>query len=296
MKVKPLFSDSLGVRSMATYVETPGCKILIDPSAALGPVRYGLPPSPEEFEALQNAKQEIHKIAKECDVLTISHYHYDHYDPTENFYAGKTVYAKDIRASINKSQAHRGKDFELLVKEKCNLIYSDGREFQHGKTKIKFSMPTPHGPAGIVLGYVLMTIIESGGKKVLHASDAQGPVVAEAAEYIIKENPDVLIIDGPPTLFLGWKFSMKNLEDAQDNMLRIIKETSAEIILDHHLLRDLKYKERFAKVYATGRPKTFAEYAGKENTMLEAHRKELWAKIQNRDEMLEKMRTAAGEE
>jgi predicted metallo-beta-lactamase superfamily hydrolase len=296
MKIKPLFSDSLGVRSMATYVETPDCKIMIDPSAALGPVRYSLPPSPEEFDALRKAKQEIHKIVKNCDVLTISHYHYDHYDPSETFYTGKTVYAKDISASINKSQAQRGKDFEQHVKDKCNLIYCDGKEFNHGKTKIKFSIPTPHGPAGVILGYVLMTTIESGGKKVIHASDAQGPVVKEAADYIIKENPDVLIIDGPPTLFLGWKFSMRNLDDAQDNMLRIIKETSAEIILDHHLLRDLKYKERFAKVYATGRPKTFAEYAGKENQTLEAHRKELWAKVANREEMLEKMKSAVGEE
>ena len=54
MKIIPIASDSLGVRSMATYVETKDCKILIDPSAALGPKRYGLPPHNKELEALFN--------------------------------------------------------------------------------------------------------------------------------------------------------------------------------------------------------------------------------------------------
>ena len=298
MKVIPIASDSLGVRSLSVYVEAPDCKILVDPSAALGPTRYGLPPAPEEFEALAKAKKEIRKIAEGCDALVISHYHYDHYDPTETFYSGKTLYAKDINASINKSQKQRGSDFATLVKDKCSLIYCDGKEFKRGKTTIRFSPPFPHGPAGVALGSVIMTTIESDGKKFLHASDVQGPVVGEAADYIIKEKPNIAVIDGPPTLFLGWKFSMKNLEDAQNNLLRIMENTEADIILDHHLLRDLKYKERFAKAYAAGagRIKTFAEYLGKENNTLEAHRKELWAKVANRDEALEKMRGAAGEE
>lgn len=36
MKIIPIASDSLGIRSIATYVETKHCKILIDPSAAIG--------------------------------------------------------------------------------------------------------------------------------------------------------------------------------------------------------------------------------------------------------------------
>lgn len=61
-------------------------------------------------------------------------------------------------------------------------------------------------------------------------------------------------------------------------MVEIIENTKAEIILDHHLLRDLKYKEHFEEPYKVGgkRIKTFAEYLGKENNMLEAHRKDLW--------------------
>ena len=57
MNVKPLASESLGVRSMATYVETKDCKILIDPSAALGPKRYGLSPHQKERIVLSKTKE-----------------------------------------------------------------------------------------------------------------------------------------------------------------------------------------------------------------------------------------------
>ena len=111
MIIKPLASESLGVRSMATYVETNDCRILIDPSAALGPKRYGLSPHQKEKVALFETKEKIAAIAKKCDILAISHYHYDHYDPNESFYKGKQVFAKDISKNINKSQKERGNNF-----------------------------------------------------------------------------------------------------------------------------------------------------------------------------------------
>ena len=126
MEVLPIASDSLGVRSMATFVETKDCKILIDPSAALGPRRYGLPPAQIEIETLKKTKQEIADIAKQCDILTISHYHYDHYDPSETFYYGKKVFAKDIKKDINKSQNTRGTDFKKNIEDSCELVYCDG--------------------------------------------------------------------------------------------------------------------------------------------------------------------------
>jgi predicted metallo-beta-lactamase superfamily hydrolase len=280
MKVIPLSSDSLGVRSMATYVETKDCKILIDPSAALGPKRYGLPPHQKELEALSITKTKIAKIAKECNILTISHYHYDHYDPDEKFYKGKKVFAKNIDKNINKSQTQRGKDFKETIKDFCELIYCDDSEYGIGNTKIIFSPPFFHGPENVRLGYVIMTTVEDGEKRILHASDVQGPVTKNATDYIIRQKPDLLIMDGPPTIFLGWKFSMQNLEDASNNLVKIIEKLNCDILLDHHLLRDIKYSEVFPEPYDVGkeRVKTFAEYLGKENNTLEARRKELWGK------------------
>ena len=280
MKVLPIASDSLGVRSMATYVETKDCKIFIDPSAALGPNRYGLSPHQKELEALYATKQKIAEVAESCDMLVISHYHYDHYDPNEVFYKGKKVFAKDISKNINKSQKERGTELKKIVENVCDLEYCDNSQHKIGSTKIVFSPPFFHGPENVALGYVLMTTVDDGKQKILHSSDVQGPVTKSAKEYILDQKPDLLIMDGPPTIFLGWKFSTKNLQDSSDNLVEIIETLECQVILDHHLLRDLKYKEVFPKPYQKGgvKMKTFAEYLGKENITLEAHRKELWGK------------------
>jgi len=280
MKIIPISSDSMGVRSMATYVETKDCKILIDPSAALGPKRYNLPPHQKEQEVLFNTKNKISEVANKCDILTISHYHYDHYDPNEVFYKDKKVFAKDINSNINKSQKQRGTDFKKTFEDKCELIYCDDSKHIFGSTELTFSPPFFHGPENVRLGYVIMTTVDDGEKKMLHASDVQGPVTQTAKDYIIDQKPDLLIMDGPPSIFLGWKFSMQNLQDAGDNLVEIIESLKCEVILDHHLLRDLKYREVFPKPYEKygEMVKTFAEYIGKKNNTLEAHRKKLWGK------------------
>jgi predicted metallo-beta-lactamase superfamily hydrolase len=280
MKIIPIASDSLGIRSMATYVETKDCKILIDPSAALGPKRYGLPPHQKELEALDKTKKEIAEIAEKCDILTISHYHYDHYDPDERFYKGKKVLAKDISNNINKSQNQRGTKFKEIVENICDLIYCDDSKHKIRETEIILSPPFFHGPENVRLGYVIMTTVDDGQKKILHASDVQGPVTKTAKNYIINQKPDLIIMDGPPSIFLGWKFSMKNMQDASDNLVEIIETLDCDIILDHHLLRDIRFKEVFPEPYKIGgkQVKTFAEYLGKENNTLEAQRKKLWGK------------------
>ena len=280
MKIIPIASDSLGVRSMATCVETKDCRILIDPSAALGPKRYGLPPHNKELEALYKTKEKILEIGEKCDILTISHYHYDHYDPDEEFYKGKKIFAKDISSNINKSQKQRGTDFKEAVENFCDLVYCDNSKHKIGDTELVFSPPFFHGPENVRLGYVIMATVDDGKKRILHASDVQGPVTKNATKYIIDQKPDLLIMDGPASIFLGWKFSKQNLQDASDNLVKIIETIDCDIILDHHLLRDTKYKEVFPEPYEIGgtRMKTFAEYLGKENNTLEAHRKELWGK------------------
>ena len=121
MKVKPIASESLGIRSMATYIETNDCKIFIDPSAALASKRYSLPPHDKELKTYKKIKEKIAKIANISDIITISHYHFDHYDPDEDFYKGKRLFLKDISKKINKSQNERGKEFLKKIEENCNV-------------------------------------------------------------------------------------------------------------------------------------------------------------------------------
>lgn len=280
MILKPICSDSMGVRSLCVYVKTSDLALLIDPSAALGPSRYGLPPAPEEWEALERFKRDIREIAKQCNAFVISHYHYDHHDPDEDFWVGKKVFVKDPKNNINRSQKERAAFFFEKFGKRAELVICDCQEFSIGNTKISFSKPLHHGNEKTKLGFVVATRIEDKGEVLVHASDLQGPIVEESANLLIEMEPDILIIDGPPSYFLGWKFSTKDLDRANANLLRIIEETKAKIILDHHLLRDLAYKERCAQVYAHSGIYTFAEFLGQDNRMLEANRKYLYGKME----------------
>lgn len=74
--IEPLAAESLGIRSLATFVVTPDIKILLDPGVSHG-LRSLLPypARPRPSSALGGRSLER---AREAQVLTISHYHFDH--------------------------------------------------------------------------------------------------------------------------------------------------------------------------------------------------------------------------
>lgn len=284
MRVIPLASESLGVRSLATFVEVSGLKILIDPGVALGPKRYGLPPAKIEIETLQRMRRKLQGYAKRADVVTISHYHYDHHTPffeglyesaseeyAREIYAGKLLFIKHPRENINFSQRKRAwaflKNAEQIAEE---IEFADGRAFDLGGVRLEFSPAVPHGSEGSKLGFVVMVLIDDGSKRIIHASDIQ-LLNRKAVEWIAEKSPDLLITGGPPT-YLGpraagsWETGVKNLNE-------IMRETNAEVILDHHIVRDKRYPEFFNELEK--RPKTFAGFLKVEDRPLEAYRREL---------------------
>lgn len=105
MKITPLAFDSMGVRSMATLVETKDVRIMIDPAVALGPYRNGYPPHPIEIAEMEKRWARVKDRAGACDVLIVTHYHYDHHDPNgPEVYEGKRVLVKHPKENINYSQ------------------------------------------------------------------------------------------------------------------------------------------------------------------------------------------------
>ena len=123
IRVVPLAAESLGVRSMCTYVETPDVRILLDAGVSLCPNRFGLPPHPKEFQAIVQGRKKISDAAEKSKVVTISHYHYDHHTPSfedwlvnwteadetaRQVYQNKIVFLKNPREQINYSQRERG--------------------------------------------------------------------------------------------------------------------------------------------------------------------------------------------
>lgn len=283
LKITPLAFDSLGARSMATFVETDDLRILIDPGVALGPSRYRLPPHLLEIEREAELWAIIKEHAACADVLIVSHYHHDHHNPEEPLlYKNKILYIKHPEEKINKSQSARASYFLKKLKDIPESIkIADGSDFIHGTTLIRFSDPVYHG-TNPRLGYVVETSIECGGEKFIHTSDVEGPSMPEQIRFIIEEQPDVVILDGPMTYMLGFRYSKKSLELSVENIIRIISETSAHAIIpDHHFMRDLRYRDRIASVYEAAddagvRIMTAAEYAGREIETLEARRKELY--------------------
>jgi len=286
MKVIPIAFDSIGVRSMATFVKTKDVNILIDGAAALGPNRYGLKPTIEEFKALEICRNLIVDVGKIADVMIVTHYHYDHHPHPQDeklysIYRGKIILAKDVGKNINQSGRMRGKMFESMLKNSSKLEYVDGKSFEFGNTLISFSKAVWHGDVGSSVGKVIMVYIEEGKDSVLFGSDAQSLADKEALNFVKEKNPKILIVDGYPTIFVGWRISEESFLKAKENLKEAIESVdSKKIVLDHHIVRDLYYKEKIGDVIELAESigkklLTAAEFLKLDNLFLEAWRKEI---------------------
>jgi len=295
IKVVPLAAESLGVRSMCTYVETPDVKILLDAGASLAPNRFGFPPHPREYEAMAECREKISKAAEKAEVVTLSHYHFDHHTPSyedwcynwssaevaRQIYEGKLVLIKSFRAVINFSQRRRGWMFTKTGgKYAKRLEVADGKTFEFGDTKLRFSDPVFHGSEYTPLGWVLMTTIESGDERVLFTSDVQGPMYDTALKAILAEKPQLIIVGGPPLYLAGFHVRDKDAERGMKNLEEVVKNVPTTI-LEHHILREERWRELSKPVFEAAAKAghlvvTAAEYAGKENNLLEFRRRQLY--------------------
>jgi len=284
---------------MCTLVETPDVRILLDAGVSLVPNRFGLPPHPTEFRAIAKLRDLIAAAAGEAEIVTISHYHFDHHTPSyqdwlvnwteanetaKQIYQDKIVLVKNPRNKINTSQRHRAWLFQKTGgKYAKELQNADGQVFEFGKdTSIRFSEPVPHGPDDASLGWVVMTEIEFGAEHFMFAPDVQGPMSSRTLEMIEKASPQVLMIGGPPFYLINLKVDAIKLEKAISNLLRIV-EFVPLTILEHHVLRDPFWKDRTKRVFdAAARVGhgilTAAEFAGQENSFLEFMRRDLYAR------------------
>ena len=137
-----------------------------------------------------------------------------------------------------------------LERGETKIVFADGRSFRFGGTKIRFTSPLFHGIEFSRLGWVLGVVVEEGGRKVLYSSDLNGPIIEDYAYWIIKENPDVLILDGPPTYILGYTLNLINFHRALRNAIEIMRGTSAKLLVyDHHLPREPRFRERTEEVW-----------------------------------------------
>jgi len=160
--------------------------------------------------------------------------------------------------------------------QNLEIKFADEKTFKFNDTTIRFTGPLFHGLEFDRVGWVIAFTVEYSGEKILFSSDLQGPEIEDYAAWIIDENPDFLVLDGPPTYLFGYMLNRINLNRAVENLCWIISETKTPIIIyDHHLLRDVKYRERVEKVYDVAKREskavlTAAEFLGEEPMIFKA--------------------------
>jgi predicted metallo-beta-lactamase superfamily hydrolase len=280
MKVIPLAADSLGVRSMATYVEVGRVAILIDPGATLAPNRYGLAPAAEECEALQGARDRIAAYARRAQIVFVSHYHEDHFTPDRAIYAGRAVLAKHRHRMVEGRQARRADEFWTALGPHARLTSADNHVLAEAGLALEVSPPLPHGAEGSPLGSVcaLTVIDEAERERFVFASDVQGPMSAVARGWIVRQRPTLLYVAGPPS-YMAHEVGESAIEQGVANLLAIVEATGCRAILDHHAVRDHRYPARFERLFATRRVVTAAGHIGLADQPLESRRPQLWGRV-----------------
>jgi predicted metallo-beta-lactamase superfamily hydrolase len=259
IKVTPLAAESLGVRSMCTLVETPDVRVLLDAGVSLCPNRFGLPPHPLEFQTIARLRRRIAEAADKAEVVTISHYHFDHHTPSfedwfvnwteanetaRQIYQGKRVLLKNPCEKINPSQRHRAWLFQKTGgKHAKTLEAADGKAFTFGNgTVLRFSEPVTHGPENATLGWIIMAEIKYEGERFMFAPDVQGPMSNRALKLIKAAKPDVVMVGGPPFYLGGFRVDEAQLQEGLGNLTSLV-ETVPLTILEHHALRDEAWRQ-----------------------------------------------------
>ncbi len=281
MKIKVLGGESLGCRSLATYVEAGGLRIFIDPGVALAPRRYGLPPHDLEIEVKEEVWNNIVDHASNSDIIIVTHYHYDHHNPWDNLrevYGDKMIFLKDFKNNINPSQIRRS-HFLLHRLEEAGINTSDihvadGSSHVLDNVKISFSEPFYHGDSP-KLGYVIMVLIEYGGERFLFTSDVEGLMYDAPLEYILSIKPNIILMDGPPTYLKRYDETVIN--HTFESIKKVCKLPSLKtLILDHHFTRDKNYRDilqsNILSMDCGVRILNIAEYMGVQPRFLEAYR------------------------
>ncbi len=305
----PIAEESLGVRSMAMFVKTKDLSILLDPGISLSPNRYGLPPHPREIERVRVLRNVLERYAEEANYVFISHYHRDHFtvpyasiymgttnESYRRIYSGKVLLMKSPNDE-NWSQRRRyyglRKAIEGITKD---LVFADGKEFTIGSTRLIVSQSLPHGEDNAKTGRVIAITIVDGDGSLTFMPDVEGPVSQLAVNYIMGVKPRTLIVGGPPIYLSRRGFSAEYFDNALRNLMAIIRAGFLnKLVIAHHTLRDLNWRNALKELFEEASKygvsiMTYAGLLNREDELLEAMRRDLYAKEPPPRDYLEQFR------
>ncbi len=275
MSLEIIGAESLGVRSLCCRVTLPDRRIVIDPGVALGYVRYGLLPHPEQIAVGRRIRARILNVLENATDVVFSHFHGDHVplvdaNPYQLAVRSLPHAFRELRA-----WSKSGDDLTGEVSNRFqNLVDLLGTNMQvaEGQTagRLSFSRAVPHGTPGNNLGTVMMTRVEMENAVFVHASDIQ-LLEDSTIDLLIDWQPDIVLAAGPP-LYLN-RLSNAQRETAWHNAVRLAQRIDM-VILDHHLMRSREGADWLDRLSQTVGRQVYcaADYMRQPRRLLEAER------------------------
>ena len=283
MLVTPLAAESMGARSMATWVETRDCRIIIDPWLEELPLRFGLEPHPVELWYTEKLQSRIRLFLRKAEVIIITRY--DHATLSllsPEMCKDRTIFMRNPNQHTNLE--HRNTVFEFIKENRSpasEISFVEGRLLKLGKTKLHFSTSV-EGVPGAGKGYVMPLAIEDRKQCFFYSSEIAGHFGSHLKQFFTRMEPDTCLLDGPETT---WRKHGRELGDLdgliQEYMELMLAGPLKVLITDHHLLRDINWRLKATRMFKMAEKsrlviKTAAEFRGEENNLLEARRDQLY--------------------
>jgi uncharacterized protein len=283
MQVIPLAADSMGVRSMATYVETADAGFLIDPGAVLAERRHGLPPHPLETDRLRKSVERISLFAKSARFIVVTQWDPEHVRfESPEWMRGRRLLVKNPNLCVSPERRTQAFEFLKSVRNLCEgVVFADGAAFACGATRIAFSDFTPARPGDPREASVALAVAE-GDECLAFSSDTRGFYPDPTALFLASAKPTVLYLDGPETDPADRTVHRPASAPLIRRMRRLIAECGApRVLADHHLVRDPEWRRKAEPLFQAAHERgvvlqTAAEYRGEENLELESRRRTLY--------------------
>jgi len=279
MKLEIIAAESLGVRGLCCVVTFERRRIVIDPGVALGYVRHGLLPHPQQVAAGRRVRRAIIAGLRGATDVVFSHLHGDHVPLADaNPYQlalrslpppGPTVHGWTLSEdNLSPPMAARLEDLRRWFGPRLQVAEGE----THGP--LSFSPAVPHGLPDSPLGEVMMTRVEFANQVFVHASDIQ-LLDETAVTAIVDWHPDIVLAAGPP-LYLQ-RLDREARQTAWENACRLAGSVGT-LILDHHLMRSKDGPRWLDELSAAvgRRVLCAADHMGQPRQLLEARRSQLY--------------------
>ncbi len=273
MEIIPLAAESLGVRSMATLVDTGSVRVLVDPGAALAPLRYGLPPTAAERQAYEDAVSCIIGTLCQVDAVVVTRYQDEHMNLLPYVLSSAAVYLKQ---PSDAAERLRARDLlQRLERTGRNFDLVSGRTVNWRDVSLTFSPPFPEASSGS--GTVMAVAVRSGDRCFVHGSDAQGPLSPAAVNWILQQSPEVVYVSGAATYRMGHQdapVTAAGLKTCRAHLAALLRVSGCRVILDHLLFRDPAGRRWFHDLFEAGVVQSAAGYLGLPDRLLEVQRRD----------------------